>query len=168
MLIPFEDAPKVVITTNYAIKGTGNSHERRRHELEIAQYYNKSKTPYDEFGKMMFHDWSKKDWNEFDYFMIDCCMFYLKNGLIKQELINLPEKRLIAETSHEFIEFMEDYIPESGGMINRVEFFNKFRSENPTSKIASKTFYKYVAHYVNFYKIPFKDGKSNGVRMFYF
>lgn len=168
MLIPFEDAPKVVITTNYAIKGTGNSHERRRHELEIAQYYNKSKTPYDEFGKMMFHDWSKKEWNEFDCFMLECCQFYLNNGLVKQELINLPEKRLIAETSHEFIEFMEDYKPDEGGMINRVEFFNKFRSENPTSKIASKTFYKFVAHYVNFHKIPFKDGKTNGIRMFYF
>lgn len=168
VMIPFQDAPKVVITTNYAIRGSGNSHERRRFELEIAQFYNKNKTPYDEFGKMMFHDWTKEDWLSFNSFMIECCQFYLSNGLVAQELINLFEKRLIAETSHEFIEFMEDYKPQEGAMINRVEFYNRFRSENPTSKIASKTFYKFVKSYVDFHKLPFKDGKSNGIRMFYF
>lgn len=33
------DSPKIVMSTNYAIKGEGNSHNRRRHEIEIAQYY---------------------------------------------------------------------------------------------------------------------------------
>jgi len=94
----FEETPKIVITTNYAIRGAGNSHERRRHEVEIAQYYNKDKTPLDEFGKMMFHDWDKMEWAQFDAFIFECCKLYISAGLIKQNLINLPEKKLIAET----------------------------------------------------------------------
>jgi len=33
-----EESPKMLLSTNYAIKGEGNSHDRRRHEIEIAQY----------------------------------------------------------------------------------------------------------------------------------
>lgn len=168
MLIPFEDAPKVVITTNYAIRGTGNSHMRRRHELEISQYYNKDRTPFDEFKKMMFHEWNKIEWEQFDAFMVECCQFYLMKGLVKQQLINLPEKRLMAETSSEFIEFMSEEMPPSGAIISRVDFYKRFLSDNPTSKIASKTFYKFVKFYVEFHKTPFKEGKSNGVMSFYF
>lgn len=168
IMIPFKDAPKVVITTNYAIRGSGNSHFRRRLELEISQYYNGNKTPYDEFKKMMFDDWSKLEWEEFDSFIVECCQFYLMKGLVKQELINLPEKRLIAETSSEFIEFMKEYIPVNEAVVSRVDFYKRFLSENPTSKIASKTFYKFVKMYVDFNKISFREGKSNGVMSFYF
>lgn len=164
----FEDSPKVVITTNYAIKGSGNSHERRRHELEIAQYYNKSKTPFDEFKKMMFHDWSEADWQNFDMFMIDCAQTFLIYGLKAQKLINLPEKRLIAETSSEFIEFMEDYRPEEGERVTRADFYDRFKKENPTSRIASKTFYSYVRFYADFHNIALKEGKYNGIKSFYF
>jgi len=123
----FEDSPKIVITTNYAIKGNGNSHERRRHELEIAQYYNKDKTPFHEFKRMMFHDWDKKDFGEFDAFIFECCQFYLKNGLIKQELINLESKRLVSETSPDFLEFIEEV--DLVGLIPKTTLFERFLTE---------------------------------------
>ena len=105
----FIDTPKIVITTNYAIRGNGNSHNRRRHELEIAQFYNKDKTPFDEFGKMMFHDWGEIEFKSFDLFMFECCQFYLKNGLIAQTFVNLESKKLAAETSIDFLLFMENF-----------------------------------------------------------
>lgn len=168
MMIPFEDAPKVVITTNYAIRGSGNSHLRRRVELEISQHYNGDWTPFDEFKKMMFDHWNESEWNSFDAFIVECCQFYLMRGIVKQALINLPEKRLIAETSSEFIEFMNEYTPPTDAIISRVDFYKRFLSENPTSKIASKTFYKFVKLYVDFNKVPFREGKSNGIMSFYF
>lgn len=168
ILIGFEDAPKVIITTNYAIRGSGNSHERRRFELEISQHYNKKNTPYSEFGIMMFHEWNAKEWHKFDRFILDCCQFYLRMGLVEQVLVNLPEKKLIAETSPEFIEFMEDSTPETGNQISRGDFYKRFKDENPTSKIASKTFYSYVRFYAKFHKLPFKEGKTNGIRYFSF
>jgi hypothetical protein len=104
---PFNETPKIVITTNYAIRGVGNSHERRRFELEISQYYNKKRTPFDEFKKMMFIDWRQHEFLAFDSFIMECCQYYLNNGLVTQVLINLPEKRLMTETNYDFIEFME-------------------------------------------------------------
>lgn len=74
----------------------------------------------------------------------------------------------MAETSSEFIEFMAEYIPPSDAVISRVDFYKRFLMENPTSKIASKTFYKFVKLYVDFKKIPFREGKSNGIMSFYF
>ena len=51
--IPFESSPKIVITTNYAIKGAGNSFERRKWDLEFKQYYSKMFTPETEFGLLV-------------------------------------------------------------------------------------------------------------------
>lgn len=103
--IPFSKSPKIAITTNYAIKGAGNSFERRKWELELHQYYNKNFTPLDEFGKLMFGDWNDNDWCEFDNYMINCLKGYLKTGLVKSKFVNLKIRQLSAETSHDFIEW---------------------------------------------------------------
>jgi len=103
--IPFNRSPKVAITTNYAIKGIGNSFARRKWELELHQHYNIAFTPSDEFGKMMFADWDDDEWCEFDNYMIGCLRFYLTNGLVKSKLVNLHVRQLIQATSHEFIEW---------------------------------------------------------------
>ena len=60
--IPFEKSPKIAITTNYAIKGSGNSFARRKWELELHQHYNKNFTPLDEFKKLFFGDWNDDEW----------------------------------------------------------------------------------------------------------
>lgn len=103
--IPFSRSPKIAITTNYAIKGAGNSFARRKWELELHQYYTKEYTPLDEFGKLMFGDWNDDDWCEFDNYMIGCLTNYLKTGLVKSKFVNLKIRQLSAETCHEFIEW---------------------------------------------------------------
>jgi len=103
--IPFSRSPKIAITTNYAIKGAGNSFARRKWELELHQYYTKEFTPLDEFGKLMFGDWNDDDWCEFDNYMILCLTNYLKTGLVKSKFVNLKIRQLSAETCHEFIEW---------------------------------------------------------------
>lgn len=103
--IPFNKSPKIAITTNYAIKGAGNSFARRKWELELHQYYNKAHTPYDEFNKLMFGDWDDDMWCEFDNYMIQCLQLYLDQGLIQSVFVNLKVRQLSAETSHDFIEW---------------------------------------------------------------
>ena len=73
--IPFAKSPKIAMTTNYAIKGAGNSFARRKWELELHQYYSKDYTPLDEFGRLMFGDWNDDDWCEFDNYMIGCLIY---------------------------------------------------------------------------------------------
>jgi hypothetical protein len=103
--IPFSKSPKVGITTNYAIKGSGNSFARRKWEIEFAQFYTKDFTPLVEFGRMLFQDWSEEEWCAFDNYMVECLMYYLKNGLIKGDFKNKDIKTLGANTCHEFLEW---------------------------------------------------------------
>jgi hypothetical protein len=103
--IPFSKSPKIAITTNYAIKGTGNSFARRKWEIELHQHYSKDFTPLDEFGKHFFADWNDDDWCAFDNYMVECLQGYLNTGLVKSKFVNLKIRQLSAETSHDFIEW---------------------------------------------------------------
>jgi len=158
--IPFSKSPKIAITTNYAIKGAGNSFARRKWELELHQHYNKSHTPYDEFGRMMFGDWNDDDWCEFDNYMIGCLQFFLMNGLVKSKFVNLQIRQLSAETCHDFIEWV-GLIENQEGHYNihtnvryyKNELYNEFVSEypdyGPKAKLTiSRTrFYKWLIAY---------------------
>ena len=103
--IPFSKSPKIAITTNYAIKGSGNSFARRKWEVELHQHYNKNFTPLDEFGKHFFADWDDDEWCQFDNYMVSCLQKYLREGLVKSLFVNLGIRQLSAETSHDFIEW---------------------------------------------------------------
>lgn len=158
--IPFHKSPKVSITTNYAIKGAGNSFARRKWELELHQYYNMSFTPRDEFGKMMFGDWNDDDWCEFDNYMINCLRFYLTNGLVKSKFVNLKIRQLSAETCHEFIEWvgLVENTDRSGVLPTNVrlyknELYSNFVDEYPDygargkMTISRTKFYKWLVAY---------------------
>lgn len=106
--VPFEQSPKIVITTNYAIKGSGNSFERRKWEIEFRQYFNRNHTPQDEFGRQLFVEWDTDEWNRFDNYMIGCLMRYLKSGLLKAEFRNIKARKFIADTCYEFYEWCTD------------------------------------------------------------
>jgi hypothetical protein len=161
--IPFSKSPKIAITTNYAIKGAGNSFARRKWELELHQYYNKSFTPLDEFGKLMFGDWDEDDWCEFDNYMIGCLQGYLNTGLVKSKFVNLKIRQLSAETCHDFIEWCglvdttePNRLLEPGTRIYKqdlyVEFVNEYPDYGPKSKLTiSRTrFYKWLVSYCLF------------------
>ena len=92
--IPFRDSPKISITTNYTIQGDGASHERRVFEVEIANYFNDKHTPEKEFKHLFFSDWDDEEWARFDNFMIRCIQYYLKNGLVDSNKVNLAYRKL--------------------------------------------------------------------------
>lgn len=161
--IPFSKSPKIAITTNYAIKGTGNSFERRKWELELHQFYNKSFTPQDEFNKLMFEDWDDDEWCSFDNYMLSCLQFYLRRGLVKSTFVNLRIRRLSAETSHEFIDWCGLV---EGGQANELlvpyeklykqDLYQNFIQENPDYApksrftISRNKFYKWLKAYAEF------------------
>lgn len=158
--IPFSKSPKIAITTNYAIKGSGNSFARRKWEIELHQHYNKSFTPLDEFGKHFFADWDDDDWCMFDNYMVSCLMLYLENGLIKSRFVNLKIRQLSAETSHDFIEWcgLVDGNPTNqlltiGDKLMKQDLYHEFVSEYPDygpkakMTISRTRFYKWLSAY---------------------
>ena len=158
--IPFSKSPKIAITTNYAIKGSGNSFARRKWELELHQYYSKAFTPLDEFGKLMFGDWNDDDWCEFDNYMIGCLKDYLRTGLVKSKFVNLKIRQLSAETSHDFIEWCglvegqeRNQMLVTGQRLYKndlyLDFINEYPDYGPKAKLTiSRTrFYKWLVAY---------------------
>lgn len=160
--IPFHKSPKVAITTNYAIKGTGSSFERRKWELELNQYYTKDFTPLVEFGKLMFGEWDDNEWCQFDNFMIKCLQLYLDKGLLKSDFVNLKTRKFSAETSHEFIEWCGAIGGQSNDKlykdkrIYKNDLYIDFIDENPDFAPKSKMtvsrnrFNKWLQSYANF------------------
>ncbi len=108
--IKFEESPKIMISTNYTIKGMGASYRDRMFEIEFSDYYNEQHKPNDDFGHLLFDEWDEDEWNRFDNFMLECLQLYLDEGLISCVQLNLNQRKLIDETSAEFIKFSESYI----------------------------------------------------------
>jgi hypothetical protein len=176
--IPFSRSPKIAITTNYAIKGAGNSFARRKWELELHQYYTKEFTPLDEFGKLMFGDWNDDDWCEFDNYMISCLTTYIKTGLVKSKFVNLKIRQLSAETCHEFIEWCglvdthqnREVILQTDTRLYKNELYSNFVDEYPDygprgrMSVSRTKFYKWLIAY-GMYKegtMPQEDRDQNG------
>lgn len=166
--IPFKDSPKISITTNYTINGSGASHERRVFEVEIANHFNENHTPEMEFGHLFFTEWDEKEWARFDNFMIRCVQFFLKNGLVQSDKVNLALRKFKNEMGTEFIEFME-LQKFDGKPKNRKEFRDEFNRQYPTvAKFNTpQKFNKKVKDYCAFNKIAFEETKYNGVVCFY-
>ena len=162
-----EESPKMVISTNYAIKGEGNSHDRRRHEIEFAQYYGKEVTPYTEFKRQLFDDWNDNEYNQFDNYMVNCLQTYLSLGLVKQNAKNIKLRKLIAETSMEFVEWAKDVdnLPLDTRHDKKL-LFERFTEEYIDFKkyLTRKRFNIWIQKFANFNNLAYTDGNSNGLR----
>ena len=81
--IPFDDAPKFVVTTNWAVRYDENaaSTNRRFVEYKFSDFWNIGNTPDVWFGSTFFYDWDEKEWQCFFEFLIYCSKYFLANGL---------------------------------------------------------------------------------------
>lgn len=147
--IPFEESPKLVITTNYYTKGEGSSNDRRKVDIEINNYFNAKHTPYDEFGHTFFTDYTPEEWNDFDNAMIKTCRFYMENGISTSSTDTIMEKKLLVNTSPEFVEWITENIHFNIG-INRQSMLKEFtNSYSNLSKLSIKKFIQWLETYCN-------------------
>ncbi|MBZ0182359.1 MAG: primase C-terminal domain-containing protein [Melioribacteraceae bacterium] len=172
-VLKFEESPKFMISTNYTIKGTGSSFSDRLFEIALTNHYNESNRPKDEFGHQFFDDWDEAEWNRFDHFMIECIELYLQYGLVKNESEIIKMKKLISETSEEFIEFIE-----SPSFVKNSEYWNydiyndyksKMKMDMDTMNnniIDLRIFMKYIRKWASLRGYDYKDRKSNGKQYF--
>lgn len=133
--VPVEKSPKLIITTNYTVRGSGGSFDRRKFEVEMSSYFNSKNTPMKIFGHMLFSDWNDDEWSKFDNFMIQCLQYYLQNGLMEHEFDNLDVRKFQSETSPDF----HEWSLEIGNLpidvrIDKTDIFNKFVNEYPDYK----------------------------------
>ncbi len=165
--IKFEESPKIVITSNYPIKGPGgSSDERRRFEFEVANYYNADFTPEVEFGNRFFNeDWGINEWQKFYHFLMECLMEYLNIGLKKSPSINFEKKKLEMNTSKEFLEFADNFL-EFNCWEDKREAEELFRDCFPDSNISPHMFKKYLEEYCSVNKAELKIKSTGGNYLF--
>lgn len=157
--IPFERSPKVVLTTNYAVRGKGSSYERRKWELELSQHYSQNHTPEMDFGRLFFGDWDKEEWLRFDNFMIECLQGYLQTGLVKCAWKNLIVRKFRQETDDSFHDWITDKHNEVmawNTTLQMNELWTNFIEENPDFgaygklKVSNKEFYSWLRSFALF------------------
>jgi len=161
--LPIEDSPKILITTNYTIKGKGGSHDARRFELELSGFFNDKYAPSDLFGHMLFDDWDDAEWSRFDNFMIECLKKYLENGLIPYTPISLPLKKLQVEITIEVYKSIVE-LP-LNEWVGYNEFYDSYASTVRKFTERTKTFVtQSLKKYCEFNGLDYEQTSIGGVK----
>lgn len=174
-IMNFKDVPKVLITSNYIVSGTGgNSEKRRKIVFEVNSHYREQPSIIEEFGHRFFDDWNQEEWLKFDNYMMFCVQQYLNYGLIEAESINEDSNRLIQDTNLHFVEYMNCILENPGDnngetnntmlRFNKAVLYKNFIKENPElSKIITAiTFKKWIDIYANCKHLKILHTKGNG------
>jgi hypothetical protein len=168
--LPVQKSPKIVITTNYTVGGVGGSFERRKFEIEMSSYFNSKHTPLDEFNKLLFDEWDDMEWSRFDNYMINCCQYFLTNGLVNAEFDNIELRKFIKDTSFEFYEYTQNHDAFDFDLrINKGTAYTKFIEEYPDLKkwFTQKRFKMSLESYCSFYGYIYKEGNYPGIGRYF-
>lgn len=173
--IPFELSPKLLITSNYMVKGSGgNSDERRRIEIEIFPYYKRDFTPIDDFKHRFFSDWKQEEWNPFFIGMAKYCQNYLRSGIVYPTPINLAENKLKQNTDQSFVEFadLNLIIPtdKDSNTLNKATLYDDYRHAYPVESrnVTAIKFKKWIDEYCKFRGLEayhFKSDSNNLIKI---
>jgi hypothetical protein len=140
--LAFATSPKVLIISNYMVKGTGGTTDaRRRIEFELAPYFNSEHTPTDEFKHTLFDDWSISEWHLFDCLMLRFVAHYLSNGIPESSSESLKLNKLIMDTCPDFVEFMNERV-ELNVIYDKGQLYEEFKKYSPESKFISQIIFK--------------------------
>jgi len=96
--------------------------------------------------------------------MISCYQYYLTNGLVDYPRKNIQEKRLIDQTSSDFVEFMDSILksmPPNQEYDKRV-LFNQYAAQINDQNLKQKTFTNWVNIYCQMRSITLSQRESNG------
>lgn len=149
---PYENSPKVYLSTNFLPKGDGDSYTARMHIIEFSDYFNAKHTPYDEFGHGLFSKaWDQEEWNRFYNFLLYCVHAYKRHGLVAYPKPNLEMRRLMSEIPIEFLDWFDDIqnVPRDKRLkkLPLLEEYNKVHMQLFGKKISPNSFKKWVAQY---------------------
>lgn len=165
--IPFADSPKMLLTTNYWVKGVAPSFRARIEVYELSNYFTAEKTPKMEFGHLFFgSDWSEEEWNKFDATMVTCVQTYLQHGLITPKASAESDiKRIRTECGEAFVDWVTDNMPKTDGTFVPNSFFDDFFLPKEPTKAEKTKIKKTMRTYAELTGLIFKEEqKKDGDR----
>lgn len=156
-LLP-EESPKIMISSNYRVNGSGGSSDnRRRYEFEVANYFDDEITPLKTYGKLFFEEWNDDEWNKFDCFMLNCVQKFLLNGLIEADPLNRIAK-LENSTSSEFVKFIVANPIEEDVWIEKKDCLSIFINDFPNLQYTSSNqMTRWIKEYAKVNNLEYKE-----------
>ncbi len=152
--IPFEESPKLGVSTNFSPDDLGPSTMRRILFFGTSNYYHVDKSgmfkenrqPIDEFGKEFWSaDYTTEEWNQDLNFMAQCCQLYLSwPTWIEAPMENIMDRSLSHNMGFQFLTWAEIFF--SSGS-NKLDCFvplhyalEEYKSEAAIKHITSTGF----------------------------
>lgn len=132
VVIPFKDAPKFVITTNWAVRydKDATSTNRRFIEYKFSDFWNNNNKPNEFFNSTFFYDWDAEEWQLFYELLVTCVMLYLDIGIESIEY-SKDADNFRAYFSNEVVldEFERIFKEmESKGSFKAMDFLNEYKN----------------------------------------
>ena len=127
-----------IINTNHAVNGSDESTLRRQYTLAFSDWYNLNRTPKDDFGHQLFHEWDFEQWNLFYNYIANCIQVYLQHGLVKTgDQTAIERRKLRQQIGETFLDWATLFYDPSGSHINHAyekqALFEFYRDQNPKS-----------------------------------
>lgn len=146
-VIPFAQAGKFSMSTNYTPNNLGPSTERRIIYTVFSDYYHvkgettdyrESRDPSSEFGKLMFDEFTEEEWNLFYNTAAYALSFFLTTKRkLSPAMDNVNVRNLTAAMGPNFLDWASTYFAEESDKLNvmiiREEAYRDFMYHNPKS-----------------------------------
>jgi hypothetical protein len=168
--IPYEDSPKLFVTTNFALKERGGSFVDRRRIIAFSNFFSQDRKPQEYWGHLFFDDWEDDQWNRFYNLMALCLQLYFQAGTVIQAPHERMEKRrLRMEISETFIEWAEDFFGVEEHLNKRWEkdhLLIQFQEAFPRAKswVDKRSFKKKLWQYALYKDLLVNPGKPYGTK----
>lgn len=116
--IPFSETPKFAISSNYSLRKSDPSTQRRILFTAVSDYYHaesefhsKKRDPKDDFGHELFRDWTDEQFNKCFNLFAQCVQFYLQvDEKINPPMNKIHLRNLQASMGPTFIDWANDYL----------------------------------------------------------
>lgn len=133
--VPFEDSPKIFISTNFTLKGEGSSFRRRQHIVEFTDYFNDTNRPETFFNRQFFYDWDEIEYGKFYTCMANCVRKFLKEGLVDFPMENYAIRKLIQQAGEDFVDWCDSFIV-PGQEYQKLDLLTQFKLNIPGHQFA--------------------------------
>lgn len=169
--IPFEESPKIVLTTNYVVQDFNASTLRRLLPVVFSDYYHDqggiddgTKTDYretrtigDDFGYDLYgRDYGENHWEQDLQVMLECVRWYMwlveRGHKVMPPMKNIMERRWIQDMGAKFEDWAVEYFAEDSGRLDtfvvRRLAFESFKTFAAEPKLTPQTFWKRLNGFV--------------------
>ena len=148
-----EETPKILVTTNHAINGSGSSFQDRQAFMVFSDFYNDHHKPVNDFGVAFFSEWDSEQWNLFFNLMAYCLVMYFRSkqngwsgtkrlGIVPPPMEDVEKRKLRQTMGENYLTWADAFFDWDDnlkmGNLNkehiRKELYDSFMNENPQER----------------------------------